>query len=177
MRRSRKPRVIYRDSRDRISRIQQAFSLSDEELTGIMLVSPQTTRNWVNGYSHTSRSMRIHGQRIDLLEKAIRDPYESAVIATAISQGGAGVHQQSAVRLHAQGGAGGLSALLMYCIVGETSLKKAVNTRQFMWVKYFLAREFRDNVHAGPPPDKAYRMSSINMALTRLDNLKKHGRR
>lgn len=40
MRRSRKPRVIYRDSRDRISRIQQAFSLSDEELTGIMLVSP-----------------------------------------------------------------------------------------------------------------------------------------
>lgn len=108
MRRSRKPRVIYRDSRDRISRIQQAFSLSDEELTGIMLVSPQTTRNWVNGYSHTSRSMRIHRQRIDLLEKAIRDPYESAVIATAISQGGAG----------------GLSALLMYCIVGETSLKK-----------------------------------------------------
>ena len=150
MRRSRKPRVIYRDSRDRISRIQQAFSLSDEELTGIMLVSPQTTRNWVNGYSHTSRSMRIHRQRIDLLEKAIRDPYESAVIATAISQGGAG----------------GLSALLMYCIVGETSLKKAVN-----------AREFRDNVHAGLPPDKAYRMSSINMALTRLDNLKKHGRR
>ena len=69
MRRSRKPRVIYRDSRDRISRIQQAFSLSDEELTGIMLVSPQTTRNWVNGYSHTSRSMRIHRQRIDLLEK------------------------------------------------------------------------------------------------------------
>ena len=161
MRRSRKPRVIYRDSRDRISRIQQAFSLSDEELTGIMLVSPQTTRNWVNGYSHTSRSMRIHRQRIDLLEKAIRDPYESAVIAIAISQGGAG----------------GLSALLMYCIVGEKSLKKAVNTRQFMWVKYFLAREFRDNVHAGLPPDKAYRMSSINMALTRLDNLKKHGRR
>lgn len=161
MRRSRKPRVIYRDSRDRISRIQQAFSLSDEELTGIMLVSPQTTRNWVNGYSHTSRSMRIHRQRIDLLEKAIRDPYESAVIAAAISQGGAG----------------GLSALLMYCIVGETSLKKAVNTRQFMWVKYFLAREFRDNVHAGLPPDKAYRMSSINMAMTRLDNLKKHGRR
>lgn len=161
MRRSREPRVIYRDSRDRISRIQQAFSLSDEELTGIMLVSPQTTRNWVNGYSHTSRSMRIHRQRIDLLEKAIRDPYESAVIATAISQGGAG----------------GLSALLMYCIVGETSLKKAVNTRQFMWVKYFLAREFRNNVHAGLPPDKAYRMSGINMTMTRLDNLKKHGRR
>lgn len=109
MRRAKKSRIIYRDSRDRISRIQQAFSLSDEELTGIMLVSPQTTRNWVNGYSNTGRSMRIHRQRIDLLEKAIRDPYESAVIATAISQGGAG----------------GLSALLMYCIVEETSLKKS----------------------------------------------------
>lgn len=103
MRRSRKPRVIYRDSRDRISRIQQAFSLSDEELTGIMLVSPQTTRNWVNGYSHTSRSMRIHRQRIDLLEKAIRDPYESAVIATAISQGGAGGPFCPAHVLHRRG--------------------------------------------------------------------------
>lgn len=161
MRRSQKSRIIYYDSKDRISRIQQAFSLSDEELTGIMLVSPQTTSNWVNGYSRTDRSMRVHRRRIEMLEKASEDSYESAVIATAISQGGVG----------------GLSALLMYCIASKTSLRKAVNTRQFMWVKYCLAKDFRDNVQAGLTPDRAYRMTSLNMAMTRLDNLKKHGRK
>ena len=60
MRHSKKSRSVYQDSRSRINRIQQSFSLSDAELTEIMMVSPQTTSNWVHGYSHTGRSMRIH---------------------------------------------------------------------------------------------------------------------
>lgn len=104
----------------------------------------------------------FHRQRIDLLERASRNPYEHAVIATALSQGGVG----------------GLSALLMYCISGGTSLEKAVNTRQFMWVRYYLAKDFRNNVQAGFSPDKAYKMTSCQMAIARLENSKKrYGRK
>lgn len=162
MRHSKKSRSVYQDSRSRINNIQKSFSLTDAELTEIMMVSPQTTSNWVHGYSHTGRSMRIHRQRIDLLERASRNPYENAVIATALSQGGVG----------------GLSALLMYCISGGTSLEKAVNTRQFMWVRYYLAKDFRNNVQAGFSPDKAYKMTSCQMAIARLENSKKrYGRK
>ena len=150
MRHSKKSRSVYQDSRSRINNIQKSFSLTDAELTEIMMVSPQTTSNWVHGYSHTGRSMRIHRQRIDLLERA--------------SSYGASF--------------GGLSALLMYCISGGTSLEKAVNTRQFMWVRYYLAKDFRNNVQAGFSPDKAYKMTSCQMAIARLENSKKrYGRK
>ena len=152
---------IYRDSRDRIKDIQDSFQLSDEELMGVMLVSPQTTRNWVSGQTNTGKSMYIHRQRLDMLVKATHDPYEHAVISTALSRGGVG----------------GLSALLMYCLCQKVEIKKAVKTKQFMWVSYYLTKDFREYVQSGLDVNKAYRMTSCQMLLSRVEGIKKLGRK
>lgn len=159
MRRSTQSKPVCGASRDRIKAIQNSFRLSDEELREIMLVSPQTTRKWTNGQTDTSKSMYIHRQRLDMLARASRDPYEHAVISTALSRGGAG----------------GLSALLMYCLCQKVEIKQAVKSKQFMWVSYYLAKDFRENVQAGLDTNKAYKLTSCQMLLRRAESIKNYG--